>query len=195
MPMVIKKEDTMNQDDLNLDHLPLQRELILSACNVFSNESDVVAAVLLGSLAAGTGDRVSDADILIFTKNDFHNKATSCLADFESGKDIFYCLDGFHGEQGYFKKYIFTDFTSAEIHCLDVNEAFKISKPFKMLFDKEEIVPAMLTDEPAPRHEDFPAYCCGDKGLIWELFDCIKWLSRDNSELAKSYLKKLTDKL
>ncbi|KIS91663.1 hypothetical protein H333_13250, partial [Vibrio parahaemolyticus 12315] len=32
-------------------------------------------------------------------------------------------------------------------------------------------------------------------GLIWELLECIKWLSRGKNELAKSYPKKLADKL
>ncbi|EKM28357.1 hypothetical protein VCHENC02_5740, partial [Vibrio harveyi] len=72
---------------------------------------------------------------------------------------------------------------------------FQLSRPFKVLFDKADIIDELVTDEPAPKHEDFPVYTSGDQGLIWELFDCIKWLSRDNNELAKNYLKKLADKL
>ena len=64
-----------------------------------------------------------------------------------------------------------------------------------MLFDKTGAVESRLTDAPAPKHEDFPAYKNGDQGLIWELLECIKWLSRGKNELAKSYLKKLADKL
>ena len=185
----------MSQEELNIKHLPLQNELVKSACISFSSEDNVLAAVLLGSLAAGKGDRISDADILIFTQNGFHKIADLCFSNFEAGKEVFYCLEGFHNENAFFKKYIFNDLTSAEIHCLDANEPFNISKPFKVLFDKSGIVESRLTDEPAPKHEDFPAYTNGDKGLIWELFDCIKWLSRDNNELAKSHLKKLSDKL
>ncbi|BCK33164.1 hypothetical protein VCSRO96_3059 [Vibrio cholerae] len=94
-----------------------------------------------------------------------------------------------------FQKVHFGDLTSAEIHCLDLSEPFEISKPFKVLFDKTGMVESRLTDIPAPKHEDFPTYVHGDKGLIWELFDCIKWLSRDNNQLAKNYLKKLSEKL
>ncbi|MCX9504834.1 hypothetical protein IG513_17700, partial [Vibrio cholerae] len=54
----------MNLDDLGLETLPLQRELIESVLFSFMYEENVVAGVLLGSLAAGTGDRVSDADVL-----------------------------------------------------------------------------------------------------------------------------------
>lgn len=185
----------MSLDDLKLEHLPLQYELVKSVHSAFVSEKNVVAAVLLGSLAAGTGDRVSDIDILILTQNGFHKSIDGCFSAFESDKEVFYLLDGFHNENAYFKKYIFSDLTSAEVHCLDLSEPFRISRPFKVLFDKNGIVEQRLTDEPAPKHEDFPVYTCGDKGLTWELFDCIKWLSRGNNGLAKSYLKKLADKL
>ncbi|WP_419795926.1 nucleotidyltransferase domain-containing protein [Vibrio caribbeanicus] len=187
-------EDVVNLEKRNLESLPLQNELVRSACAAFMSENDVVAAVLLGSLAAGKGDRVSDADILVFTQNDFHKAANSCFSVFESDKEIFYLLDGFHNDNAYFKKYIFNDLTSAEIHCLDVSEPFCISKPFKVLFDKNDIIEQRVTDAPAPKHEDFPAYTNGDEGLTWELFDCIKWMSRGNHELAKHHLKKLVDK-
>lgn len=108
--MVLKSER------LNFERLPLQRELIRSVCSAFMVESDVVAAVLLGSLAAGKGDRVSDADILVFTKNNFHKSANKCFSVFERDKEIFYLLDGFHNDNAYFKKYIFNDLTSTEVH-------------------------------------------------------------------------------
>lgn len=91
-----------------------------------------------------------------------------------------------------FKKYIFDDCTSAEIHCADLMEAFEIARPFRILFDKDDIVASKLTDQPAPAHEDFPAYEHGDSGLIWELLSCIKWLSRGQTELAKDYLQRLS---
>ncbi|MGY5822090.1 hypothetical protein [Vibrio chemaguriensis] len=180
---------------LELEHLPRQKALVESAYDAFYSEKDVVAAVLLGSLSSGQGDRISDADVVVFTQNNFHKASEPCFTQFEANKDIFYLLEGEHNENACFKKYIFNDLTSAEIHCLDLCEPFKLSKPFKTLFDKADVIAGMVTDEPAPKHEDFPVYTSGDQGLIWELFDCIKWLSRDNHELAKSYLKKLSEKL
>lgn len=185
----------MNSQRLDLDHLPLQYELVHSTCAAFMPEEDVLAAVLLGSLAGGTGDRVSDADIVIFTQHGFHKSAQSCFSAFEAGKEIFYGLDGFHNDNAYFKKYIFNDLTSAEIHCVDLCEPFKIAKPFKVLFDKAGVIEPRLTDEIPPKHETFPVYANGDAGITWELFDCIKWMSRGNHQLAKSYLKRLAEKL
>ncbi|MFD2178883.1 nucleotidyltransferase domain-containing protein [Veronia pacifica] len=185
----------MSSREIDLSHLPLQQQLVESACRAFENIPDVIAAVLVGSLAAGKGDRVSDADIVIFTQNSFHKKSAPFFSAFESEKDIFYCLDGFHTEDAYFKKYIFHDFTSIEIHCLDLKEPFELCHPFKVLFNKTGMVKERITDQPAPKHQDFEAYTHGDKGIVWELFDCIKWLSRDDTELAKSHLKKLAAKM
>lgn len=181
--------------NLNLSNLPLQQALVDSIVDAFIDDEDVLAAVLLGSLAAETGDRVSDADVVVFTTNGFHRRSERAYQAFENNKDIFYCLDGFHNDRAFFKKYIFSDMTSAEIHCLNLEEPFMLSKPFKVLFDKSDIVTSRLTDAPAPKHKDFPAYTSGDQGLIWELFDCIKWLSRDDTTLAKDYIKKLANKL
>ncbi|MCA2014606.1 hypothetical protein LDJ79_00690 [Vibrio tritonius] len=183
------------KDNLHLPHLPLQAALIDSVCQSLVREKDVLAAVLVGSLAGKRGDRISDADIVIFTTNGFHKKMASTEYRIEFGKDIFYTIDGFHTPLAYFEKHIFYDFTSIEIHYLDLTEPFQLSNPYQVLFDKQSIISSRLTEEPAPKHEDFEVYTVGDDGLIWELFDCIKWLSRNDTELAKQYLKKLATKL
>ncbi|MDG3034703.1 nucleotidyltransferase domain-containing protein [Vibrio parahaemolyticus] len=175
----------MSLEELNLENLPLQNELVKSACSAFISEDNVVAAVLLGSLAAGKGDRVSDADILILTQNEFHKSTQECFSAFERGKEIFYRNQGFHNENAYFTKYIFTDLTSTEIHCLDLSEPFDISRPFKVLFDKAGAVESRLTDAPAPKHEDFPAYTNGDQGLIWELLEALLRNSDEKPNLLK----------
>ncbi|QUJ68674.1 nucleotidyltransferase domain-containing protein [Photobacterium sp. GJ3] len=177
----------------DLVDLPIQQQWVNSAIQAFAPESDVVAAVLVGSLASGKGDRVSDADVLVFTQHGFHRRSGPCYQRFETDKDIFYQLAGEHQGNACFKKYIFGDLTSAEIHCVDLTEPFELSQPCKILFDKTGIVLTKMSDKPAPSHENFPVYTQGDDGLIWELFDCIKWLSRGNTALAKDYLKKLSE--
>lgn len=174
-----------------LTHLPHQQRLLEHFIKTFEPEPDVVAAVLLGSLAGGTGDRLSDLDLMVFTRNGFHRHSAATHQRFEQGVTILYRLEGDHNERACFKKYIFDDCTSAEIHCADLSEPFEIARPYQVLFDKDDIVAARLTDKPAPAHKDFAVYEKGDAGLVWELLSCIKWLSRGQTELAKTYLKRL----
>ena len=175
--------------------LILQEKIIKSACKAFEFENDVIAIILIGSLAKGGGDRISDADLMILTKNKFHNQVEKCYKKFEEDKDIVYCFDDLNEDEYYSKKYLFHDFTSAEIHCLDLSGDIKIHNPYLVLLDKENIVPSLTCDKPAPKHEDFPAYYYGDKGLIWDVFECVKWLSRGKNELAKHHIKKLAKEL
>ncbi|BCL73459.1 hypothetical protein TUMSATVNIG1_54350 [Vibrio nigripulchritudo] len=185
----------MDLKPMNLSSLPIQTQLIEDAVCAFEPNQDALAAILVGSLAKGTGDRVSDADILVFTRHGFHRTCQAAFDAFETGKDIFYQLEGNHSEKACFRKYLFGDMTSAEIHVLDESEAFPVCKPYQILFDKADIVPPRIVETPSPEHKDFPVYTNGDEGLIWELFDCIKWLSRGDNQLAKGYLKRLAEKL
>jgi len=150
-----------------LKDLPLQQKIISDAVASFEKEEDVLAAVLVGSLSSGSGDSISDADILIITTNHFHTKVDHCFAQFEAEKSIFHSFQH-QAHQWAFKKYIFDDFTSAEIHCIDKGSDFKLSKPYKVLFDKTNIISTKRTEAPPPKHEDFPAYQFGGEGLMWD---------------------------
>ncbi|MEP1209269.1 MAG: nucleotidyltransferase domain-containing protein [Rhizobiaceae bacterium] len=185
----------MALDTSKLAHLPLHKKLVQSAYDAFANEAKVRAIVLVGSLVAGRGDRVSDADIVVFTCNDYHRHSGDGYKRFEAGKEIIYTLESDGRGPTTFRKYLFGDLTSAEIHCMDLSAPLRLSKPFEILIDKDRLVPERTTDAPPIKHEDFPVYDNGDAGLIWELVDCIKWLSRGNTELAKDYLRRLGDKL
>ncbi|WP_108124047.1 nucleotidyltransferase domain-containing protein [Saccharospirillum mangrovi] len=178
-----------------LRHLPHQKAIVDAFLAAFEPEADVVAAVLLGSLAGGTGDRLSDADLMVFTQNNFHRQSDAAYQRFEQNFEVLYRLEGDHNERARYKKYLFGDGTSAEIHCADLSEPFDIARPFLVLFDKANIVADRLTDEPAPAHETFPVYEQGDAGLIWELLSCIKWLRRGQTGMAKQYLKRLASAL
>ena len=84
----------------------LQENIIQSACKAFGSEDDVIAIILIGSLAKGGGDRISDADLLIITKNKYHNQVEKCYKKFEADKDIVYCFDALDEDQWYTKKYL-----------------------------------------------------------------------------------------
>jgi hypothetical protein len=94
-----------------------------------------------------------------------------------------------------FRKYIYLDASSCEFHAINELSAFRLRHPFWAVWNPVQHLDAMVVPEPPPRHEDFTPYPHGDDGLIWELYDCIKWLRRGRTTLAKDYLLKLSTSL
>lgn len=70
----------------DLSHLPLQKQLVDDAFAALIAQPDVIAAVILGSLASGKADRVSDADLLIFTQNEFYSSKAPQFSWLDSAK-------------------------------------------------------------------------------------------------------------
>jgi hypothetical protein len=154
-----------------------------------------LALCLVGSYAKGCGDRVSDLDLAAFVldgrADEFIEQAHEVLAVDE-------LLDqyaGAYGSRGRFRKYVFLDFTSCELHAFSVPTDFRLRRPFIAVWDPSDFLSGLVVEGEPPKHEDFDAYQHGDEGLIWELVDCIKWLKRGRVTLAKDYLRKLAGKL
>jgi predicted nucleotidyltransferase len=149
------------------------------------------AIALVGSYAKGTGDRVSDLDLVVIAEetkaDDVLSKAHDALHD----DTVLNCFSGRHKSAGAFHKLVYLDFSSVELHVFPRSSSFRLKNPFLSVWDPQLLLPAYVTSGDPVRHEDFPAYEFGDDGLIWELVDCIKWLSRGNLPLAKQYLRKL----
>jgi len=90
-----------------------------------------------------------------------------------------------------FRKYLYLDFSSCEFHAFDRRTPFKLRGPFMAVWDPADFLQTLVVDGPPPAHADFEPYPHGEEGLVWELVDCIKWLSRRRTALAKNYLIQL----
>jgi hypothetical protein len=149
------------------------------------------ALALVGSFAKGCGDRISDLDLVAFVSGGaavaFMDEAHRLLAQDE----ILYEYGQARPNEAAFRKYVFLDFASCELHTFSLPTGFKLRRPYLSVWDPENFLATLVVDEPPPRHEDFDAYPHGDDGLIWELVDCVKWLKLVRNQLAKDYLRKL----
>ena len=154
-----------------------------------------VGLALVGSYAKQVGDRISDLDLVgFFSDGDaepFIEKAHRLLYP----EEVVFAYSGSLRTEGYFWKYVYLDFSSCELYALNLPVTLKLHRPYVGLWDPNGFLATLEVDDPPPRHEDFEAYQHGDEGLLWELFDCIKWLKRGRTELTKSYLRKLVRKL
>jgi predicted nucleotidyltransferase len=159
-------------------------------------EPGLRALFLVGSFAKGTGNRISDLDLVALV-DDGQQQRILDLAEPHLGAATLQ-LDRFtgrHREIGAFRKYVYLDFSSVELHAFGISAGFRLYRPYLTIWDPEKLAAACAADGEALRHEDFEPYEYGDAGLIWELVDCIKWLARGRAELAKRYLVRLGRKI
>lgn len=131
------------------------------------------ASIIVGSFAKGCPDRLSDIDLITFVEEEDGQKAFNILTKQEP-YPVIHAFEGVHESKFWYKKYIFDNFVSAEIHIAAKTTSFKLRKPFISLFDHDNFLKSILEDGEAPHHEDFPALSLGENGLAWELHDIFK---------------------
>jgi diamine N-acetyltransferase len=174
---------------------PSQLRRIAQLQALFEGEASCAAAALLGSFAKGSGNRLSDLDVLVFTNR---GNAASLLAAADRVLATEEVLDAYSGGPGgsrCFRKYVYLDFSSCELLVVDVDAPFRLFRPYLALWDPTGYLAGREVPGAAPQHESFEPYPHGDAGLIWELVDCIKWIKSGRVGLVKDYLGRLGAKL
>lgn len=154
-----------------------------------------IAIALVGSYARGCGDRVSDLDLAMFVRERTGRQALDEAHVTLVHHPILDQFEGRHPGGGAFRKYIYLDFSSVELHVFEPSVRFGLREPYLSVWDPGHCLSTLVVAGPPVRHEDFSAYEYGDDGLIWELLDCIKWLSRGRASLAKNHLRKLVARM
>lgn len=184
-------------DRLREQHAPdSQLQRIEALYGLARQEPSLRALFLVGSFAKGSGNRVSDLDLAALV-DDGQQQRILELAEplLGAGVQILDRFDGRHRDIGAFRKYVYLDFSSVELHAFGMAAGFRLYRPYLVIWDPENLAAACATEGEPIRHEDFEPYMYGDAGLIWELVDCIKWLARGRTELAKRYLVRLGRKI
>jgi Nucleotidyltransferase domain len=172
-------------------HLARLQELVTLA----RSEPTLLAIVLVGSYAKGTGDRVSDLDLVAIASPGCGQAVLQAAHEQLARGEVLNQFSGSHSNGGVFWKLVYLDFASVEFHVFEAGTTFRLKRPYLPIWDPNNVLLSYVADGEPVRHEDFPAYEYGDEGLVWELVDCIKWLSRGRTELAHGYIMKLAAEL
>lgn len=176
-----------------LDGLDGQQRLVRDCLAYFEGLDEVTAACLIGSVARGAADSLSDIDILFFTGPGFWEDISTHSAFLEQSRNVVYKHLDFHEGPGSFAKYIFDDFTSIELHLIEQSSDFPLYRPYYTLFDKNAVLASLEKDGEPPTKAETPVYVHGDDGLTWELFNAIKALQRGKIHETKTFLTRLVD--
>ncbi|MGN6827636.1 hypothetical protein [Paucibacter sp. M5-1] len=158
-------------------------------------DSRWLAIVLVGSYAKGCGDRVSDLDLVAIAAPGQGAAVLQAAHQWLGRSEVLNQFGGRHASGGAFHKLVYLDFSSVECHVFEPGTTFRLKRPYLSVWDPQNLLAAYFADGEPIRPEDFAAYEYGDEGLIWELVDCIKWLSRGRSALAKTHIEKLAAEL
>jgi hypothetical protein len=150
-----------------------------------------LAIALVGSIAQGTGDRISDLDLAAFVADDREAEFLQQVDVRLSNAEVLDAYGHIRPGQVAFRKYVFMDFSSCEFHAFNHRSPFRLMRPYIPLWDPHDYLQRLVVSGEPPRHETFEPYPHGDDGLIWELVDCVKWLRRGRTGLAKRYLANL----
>ena len=151
----------------------------------------LLAVCLVGSYAKGTGDRVSDLDLVVLAGPAQAGSILTAIHALLNGEAVLGKFTGVHLSGGVFWKYVYLDFSTVECHVFEQPTSFRLIGPYLAIWDPHALLPSLEAPGQPKGHGDFAAYEYGDEGLMWELVDCIKWLSRGHSNLARQHLKKL----
>lgn len=179
------------QRSASLPETILQLALLQRIIVVLHELSACLGAVLLGSFANGRADRVSDLDLVVFCQDGTGVEVLASIQALIPRAEVFNEFHGSHGAGSPFVELILYNFTSIEIHAIAPGTKFMVKRPFVEILNREQCLESRLSERPAPTRDDLVPYRHGPQWLPWELFNCMKWLSRGETETAKQYLVRL----
>ena len=169
----------------------LQLALLQRIAPLLLETPTCTGAVLVGSFAKGQADRVSDLDLVLFCSENSGHDLLARIRSMIPAKEVFNEFHGSHGVGSPFVELILYNFTSIEIHTIAPETKFTVKRPFIEVVNRNGYLESRLSDKSAPTRDDLVPYRHGQDWLPWELFNCMKWLSRGETGAAKRYLVRL----
>jgi predicted nucleotidyltransferase len=160
------------------------------AC-VLTDNQNCVAAAIVGSFAAGTEDSFSDVDLVVFCVAGSSGVLLSALKSELQTRNVFFQFSGWHDTDSPFEKTILENLTSYELHLIEPKTKFTLKTPFIEVVNRNRYLDSRFSIEKLPGRKALIPFVNGDDGLVWELFNCIKWLKRGDRMVAKDYIKRL----
>lgn len=175
--------------------LSRQYGLLLRLQQVLLAEPSCLGAAVGGSLASGSADEWSDVDLLVYCKTGAADALLSRLSASAADRKIVHRLRGAHDQHSVYEKVILEDWSSYELHVIEPETRMRLKPPYVQVVDRAGYLANRISeDKPIGRGTARPL-ASGEDGLTWELFNCIKWLRRGQTEFTVQYLQGLGEQL
>lgn len=151
-----------------------QNQLLDSLVNRLKPMQFVLGAFLIGSFAKGSSDNLSDIDIFFVVKSEYWDKAYEQLQFLIERDDLIYSDHSLHGREGSFARFIFNNFTSAEVHFVSEVSSFKLYNPYRVLFDKCSSIDKFKSEGLPSNNTSKPAFSISEQEAAWDIFNLFK---------------------
>jgi hypothetical protein len=175
--------------------LSRQYELLRRLQGALSADARCLGAAVGGSLAESRGDRMSDVDLLIYCEEGAAGDILQKLRDVAADRPVVHRLTGKHDSSSVYEKVILDDWSSYELHVVEPSTRMRLAPPYIELLNRNDYLASRVDPQKQIGRSTVQPLSSGEEGLVWELFNCMKWLRRGESEFAAQYLQALGNAL
>lgn len=168
-----------------------QHDLLVRLQRLLHDESSCLGAAVGGSLAGTIADELSDVDLVVYCEVGAARRLLRVLSAEAADGPVVYRLCGEHDGHSVYEKVILADWSSYEIHVIEPGTKMRLRPPYVEILDRHGYLRCRVSaDKPIGRQALRP-FVNGEAGLIWELFNCIKWLRRGQVDVTVQHLRAL----
>lgn len=171
--------------------LTRQHGLLQRLQSVLLLDKRCLGAAVVGSLAEGRADALSDVDVVVYGEHGEAPALLRALSFVAADVHVVHRLEGAHDACSVYEKVILQDWSSYEVHVIEPPTRFRLRPPYLELVSRDGYLQTRVSDDkPIGRNMTKP-FDNGDAGLAWELFNCIKWLRRGDFAFTAQFLQAL----
>jgi predicted nucleotidyltransferase len=176
-------------------HLSRQYELLQRLQSALSEDTRCLGAAVGGSLADSRGDRLSDVDLLVYCETGTARELLQKLSEVAADKPVVHRLNGQHDAFSVYEKVILDDWSSYELHVVEQSTRMRLAPPYLEVINRGDYLASRLDSQKQIGRSTLNPLSSGEDGLVWELFNCMKWLRRGELDFAIKYLQSLGNAL
>jgi len=175
--------------------LSRQYKLLRRLQSALSQDTRCLGAAVGGSLADDRGDQLSDIDLLVYCEAGAATELLRMLSEAAADKPVVYRLNGQHDGSSVYEKVILEDWSSYEIHVVEPSTRMRLAPPYLEVVDRDNYLASRIDTQRQIGRGTVAPLSSGESGLMWELFNCMKWLRRGELNTATLYLQSLGNAL
>jgi hypothetical protein len=138
---------------------------------------------------------MSDVDLLVYCETGAAGDILQRLSEVAADRPVVHRLTGRHDASSVYEKVILDDWSSYELHVVEPSTRMRLAPPYLEVLDRSGYLASRVDALKQIGRSTVKPLSSGEDGLVWELFNCMKWLRRGEVDFATQYLQTLGNAL